>query len=347
MGVDTRQRGHIEHIAEALDQLATLEIRSRREQGVIRKLHEAARVKLGKPLALGAAELLFDSVSEGDNVILATGAGHRQFLPQGETDGPPGTVAIASVLAEGMKATPILVTELELVDNLAATAAAAAGLRVGDNNSAQTSQITCTVIAFPADDSAGAVSAELLDTFQPAALVSTEKIGPNDVGVSHYASGIETTSERARVECLFDLAAVRGVPTIGIGDNGNEIGFGLIADAVRRHKKWGDVCQCPCGAGLATRVATDALVVGSTSNWGAYAVAACLAAMLERPDLIRDPASEHHILEQCVAAGAFDGSNGLAVPSVDGTPPEVSASVQQLMKSVVEICSSEPYERPF
>jgi len=346
MGVDTQQRGHIEHIAEALDQLATLEIRSRQEQGVIRKLHEAARAKLGKPLALGAAELLFDSVSEGDNVILTTGAGHRQFLPQGETDGPPGAVAIASVLAEGMRVTPILVTELELVDNLAATAAAA-GLRLRNNESARTSQITCTVIAFPADNSAAAASADLLDTFQPAALVSIEKIGPNDAGVSHYASGIETTSERARVECLFDLAAVRGVPTIGIGDNGNEIGFGLIADAVRRHKKWGDVCQCPCGAGLATRVGTDALVVGSTSNWGAYAVAACLAAMLERPDLIRDPVIERHVLEQCVAAGAFDGSNGLAVPSVDGTPPEASASVQQLMKSVVEICSSEPYERPF
>ena len=64
-------------------------------------------------------------------------------------------------------------------------------------------------------------------------------------------------------------------------------------------------------------------------------------------ELIRDRQEEHRVLEWCAMAGAADGSTGRAAPSVDGTPPEVSASVQHLMRSVVEICSSEPYERPF
>jgi D-glutamate cyclase len=338
--------GHVSHIALQLDRLATLEIRPRRDQGVVAKLHDAARARQGKPLTLAAAELLHGAVGGGDTVLLTTGAGHHDYLPHGETDGPPGIVALATVLAIGMRAVPVLVTEAEYADNLTQTALAG-GLGVRSYDAAHRTPFTCTVVSFPSDDTAERVAAEWLERFAPAALVSSEKIGPNPSGVAHYASGLATTDERARVEHLFDLAAERGIPTIGIGDNGNEIGFGAIADAVREHKQWGRVCQCPCGGGLATRVATDALVVGSTSNWAAYGVAACLAAMIGRPELIRDRSAEHRVLEWCAMAGAADGSTGRAGPYVDGTPPEVSASLQQLMRSVVEICSSEPYQRPF
>jgi hypothetical protein len=336
----------MEHVADTLDRIATLELRPRREQGVVRLLHDAARQKIGRPLTLHAAELLRDAIGPGDTVILTTGAGHHDFLPHGETDGPPGLVALAAVIASGLNAVPVLVTEAEFVHNLETTALAA-GLGIRPYASARRAPFTCAVVPFPADASAPAVAADYLEQFAPVALISSEKIGPNADDVAHYASGVATTGERARIEELFDLAAAAGIPTLGIGDNGNEIGFGLIADAVREHKQWGRVCQCPCGGGLATRVATDALVIGSTSNWGAYAVAACLAAMLGRPELIRDRAAEHRVLDWCAMSGAADGANGRALPSVDGTPPEVSASVQHLMRSAVEICSSAPYERPF
>lgn len=338
--------GYVEHIALQLDRLAMLELRPRRDQGVVAKLHEAAQQRQGKPLTLAAAELLYEAVGKGDTVLLTTGAGHHDFLPHGETDGPPGVVALATVLALGMHAVPVLVTEAEFVDNLTQTALAG-GLGVRDYESAQRTPFTCAVVSFPSDGTAEQVAADYLDRFRPAALISSEKIAPNTAGTAHFASGLAATSERARVEHLFDLATERGIPTVGIGDNGNEIGFGAIEDAVREHKRWGQVCQCPCGAGLASRVSTDALVVGSTSNWAAYGVAACLAAILGQAELIRDRQEEHRVLEWCAMAGAADGSTGRAAPSVDGTPPEVSASVQHLMRSVVEICSSEPYERPF
>jgi hypothetical protein len=338
--------GYVAHIAEQLDSLATLEIRPRKEQGALAKLHAAARAQIGRPLTLHAAGLLYGSVGKGDAVLLTTGAGHHDFLPYGETDGPPGVVALASVLALGIGAVPVLVTEPEFVKNLTQTALAG-GLGVREFESARRTPFTSAVVPFPCDESADDVAREYLGCFAPVALVAVEKLAPNDSGVAHYASGIEAAGGRARVECLFDCAAERGIPTIGIGDNGNEIGFGAIAEAVREHKAHGRVCQCPCGGGIASRVATDALVVGSTSNWAAYGVAACLAAMLGRPDLIRDRGSEQRVLDWCAMAGAADGATGRAAPSVDGTPPEVSASVQVLMRSVVEICSAEPYERPF
>ena len=74
--------------------------------------------------------------------------------------------------------------------------------------------------------------------------------------------GTPTAGDRARAECLFDEAAARGIPSLGIGDNGNELGFGLIADAVAKYK--------PNGARLCTRVKTDVLIPANTSNWVAF-----------------------------------------------------------------------------
>lgn len=339
------QPSHIAHIAEQLDALMTLELRPRGRQGTIPHLYRAAREQLGKPLTLACAELLA-AIRPGSTVILTTGAGHPDFLPRGETDGPPGVVAIAAVLSLGMRIVPVLVTEAEFVDSLAVTAVAG-GVGVRDYASARRTPFTCAVVPFPADASADQVAIDYLAGFAPAALVACEKIGPNRQGVAHYASGIATAEPRARVEMLFDRASAAGIPSVGIGDNGNEIGCGLIFDAVQAHKEYGRTCQCPCGDGLATRVATDALAVGSTSNWAAYGVAACLAAMIGRPDLIRDVESERRTLEQCYLSGANDGVTGRAVDWVDGTPADVSIAIQTLMRRTVEACSAEPYQRPF
>src|SRR5205807_1527308 len=61
-----------------------------------------------------------------------------------------------------------------------------------------------------------------------------------------------------------------GLPTIGVGDGGNEIGMGKIPwDVIRRN--------VPNGGLIACRVPTDYLIVAGVSNWGAYALAAGVA----------------------------------------------------------------------
>jgi D-glutamate cyclase len=344
--ISTAAEPHVAQIGELLDRLMTLDIRPKGRHGVLPKLYEAARERAGGPLSLAAAALLERAATRGSTVILTTGAGHPDFLPSGETDGPPGIVAIAAVLSIGMGAVPVLVTEAEFVDNLRTTALAG-GLGVRDYEVACRVPFTCSVVPFPCDDTAERVAQEYISRFSPVALVSCEKIGPNLEGVAHYASGVAMAPGRARVEALFDLAADARIPSVGIGDNGNEIGCGLILDAVRQHKAHGRVCRCPCGGGLATRVPTDVLVMGNNSNWAAYAVAACLAALVGRPDLIRDPETELRVLEGCAMSGAADGANGRATDSVDGTPGAVSASMQLLMRTVVTLCAAEPYQRPF
>jgi hypothetical protein len=74
---------------------------------------------------------------------------------------------------------------------------------------------------------------------------------------------------------------------------------------------------------MATVVATDVLVVAGTSNWGAYGIEACLAAIAGKPDLIHSARVEQFMLEECVRTGGVDGSTGRQILQVDGTSMEV------------------------
>ena len=333
---------------DAIDRLVTVEMRlSAYSRGVIEHLYGAARERQGGgPLSLLAARTLTGSVGRGDAVFVATGAGVADFLPDGETDGPPGAVALANALSLGLGAVPLLLTEAPYADNLARTALAG-GLGTRTPEVARRVPGTAAVLPLASDGSAEEQAADYLERYRPAAVIAVEKIGPNSIGVAHTATGKPAGDGRARFETVLERAREGGIPTIGIGDNGNEFGFGLIEDAVRRHKPYGDRCQCPCGAGLATSVVTDVLVPANTSNWGAYGVAAALAALLGRPEVFHDEETERRTIEACVEAGAVDGSTGRHVPKVDGSPLKAQIAVVTLLRTIVVNGLARPSERPY
>ncbi len=337
----------ITFIGENLDRLVSLEMRPQgRDQGGIRRLYDAARAKHGEPITTLAARLLAEKVRAGDVVFITTGAGIPDHLPFGETDGPLGAAALALGVSLGLGAVPILVTEAAYLRVQEATCLAI-GLGIRTPEVAKKVARTCAVLPFPADDSAPAVAEELMARYAPAALISTEKLGPNEKGVTHSSTGCPAAADRARVEHLFDIAAGKGILTIGIGDNGNEIGCGAIREAVWEHKEWGRVCQCPCGGGLATRVATDVILMAGTSNWGAYGIEAALAAVLGRPEIIHSEADERRMLEACVRLGGADGSTGTHVLAVDGTPADVQVGMINMMRTIVTNGLKPPRKRAF
>lgn len=335
-------------VGENVDRLCTLELRPLgSSHGVIHPLYEAARQKIGEPLAMAAAKRLHEVVEPSDVVILTTGVGIPMFMPKGETDGPIGLAALARILAEGLGAVPIVLTEEAQVDVIAATVVAA-GLGVRSVEESQKVAGTAAVLPFPADaDEAKRTATQLLDELKPKAVISIEKLGPNEAGVTHSATGMPVADDRAQVEHLVEMARQRDVLTIGVGDNGNEIGFGLIQEAVREHKPYGRVCQCPCQSGLATAVATDVLVVAGTSNWGAYAIEACLAALLDRPDLIHSSEVESFMLEENVRNGGVDGASGRQVLQVDGTSKQTQIAFNHLFRDIVTYAAERVTSRPF
>lgn len=328
------------NVCRHIDRVVTVEARiSDYSRGVIEKLYTAALEEAGgEPLSLKAARLILDHAKPGRPVFIATGAGDPRYLPAGETDGPPGAAALALAIHMATGAVPILLTEKEFVENLSATALAA-GLGLRTPEVALETPYTTAVLPLAADESAEREAAGYLDRFAPTLVAAIEKIGPNANGVAHMASAKPAAKTRARAECLFDLSAKRGIPSLGIGDNGNEIGFGRIEDAVKRWK--------PGGEALATRVATDVLVAANVSNWGAYGVAAALAVLQGRPEILHDAETERRMLEACVATHAVDGSTGRHILAVDGMPLAMQQAVVTMLNVIVRNALIKGYKRPF
>ena len=335
------------NIGEVLDKIVSIEMRDQRPaQGVIEPLYRAARERFHDPLTMRAAMLLKEHLASGDVAVIVTGAGVEDYLPAGETDGPLGAAALARILSVGLGVVPVVLTKAEYVENVRATMVAG-GVGLRDLEVARRVPYSGVVLPFPSDDDSAAAEAErLMAELSPKALIAIEALGPNPRGVAHTSEGRPGDPNRPRFEHLFDLAALQGIPTVGIGDNGNEIGFGAMLEDVHRIRIWGKECQCECGGGMATRVATDALIVAGVSNWGAYGLEAALAALLGRPDLLHDADTERFMLHECVRTGAADGS-GHHTLTVDGTPAAVQTAVLDLLRSTITIGIKPARKRPY
>ncbi len=320
-------------LAENLDRLASMEVA--RPSGVKLKLYEAARAKLGKPLSYCFADGLTRHVKAREHVIIACGSVSLPWMAKGETDGPPGAAVVARALDVGLNVKPIVVCEEALADMVEATFAGA-GLTNHSYNDFRATPHSVMIQGFPLDDAEAKVEAErLLREYSPSAVVAIEKMGPNRKGVHHTVRGYDVGATRAKVYNLVEKARAQGIFTGGVGDGGNEIGFGTIFEEARRILPTGAKCNCPCGDGSVTATATDALIVASASNYGAYGVAACLASMLNRVDVFHDRATEQRILHNCVNAGAVDGNTTWRTPTVDGVSEEADLAIVDLMRTMI------------
>jgi len=290
----------------------------------IERLYRAARRRIGAPLAAAAARALQARVGPGRTVVLTTGLVTPQ-IPRGETDGPPGTLALARALILGLKARALILTEPEVVPVLEAGAAVLAASE-GDGN---TWSARLSVEAFPGDRvAATAAGRRMFLAEQPAALISVEKLGPNRRGVIHTMRGEDVTRYQARTDVLFPQAARMGVLTVGIGDRGNEIGMGGLLTRPAP-------CACGCHGSITCNISARFPVAAFTSNWGAQAVTAALAAHLQQPWLLHQPASEARMLRRMVRAGAVDGATRRRVPTVDGSDVPLQAAFLGVLHALV------------
>ncbi|MEM2921551.1 MAG: DUF4392 domain-containing protein, partial [Candidatus Bathyarchaeia archaeon] len=195
---------------------------------------------------------------------------------------------------------------------------------------------------FPLDDIQAQAEAErLLRDYSPSAIITVEKMGPNRKGIYHTVRGYDVSATRAKVHYLVEKACEQGIFTGGVGDGGNEIGFGTIFEEARSILPTGARCNCPCGDGIVTRTATDALMVATTSNFGAYGIAACLAAILNRVDVFHNRAIEQRMLQNCINSGAVDGNTAWRMPTVDGVSEEAVLAIVDLMQAMISYSREE------
>lgn len=332
------ERDRLSKFGETLDQLITSDISGR---GVVRALYAAARDLFGEPLTVHAARALAE-LKAGQVVLIATGWPHRPHVAPdiAETDGPPGAAVLARTLAEVVGVYPVVVVEPTLKEAME-TVMRAAGLRsVTPDRLASVASVpaplqVASVVAMPVEEDEGrAFAHDIFERLRPAAVVVVEKGGLNAFGRAHTSRGHDTTAAIAKADFLVQQARERGVPSVAVGDGGNEVGMGIIKEAVRRHVEYGQRCQCPCGGGVAPEQPVDSLVVAAVSNWGAYGVAAAVS-LLRGVDWPHDPDQEGRVLEAAAAAGFCDGPTGWVGPIVDGLPASVHKGVVALLEEAV------------
>ena len=331
-------------MADSVDRLVTVEMRNQgMPSGKIGPLYEAARSEGGgAPLAYRAAAGLIEQVTRDSTVLIVTGAGSGALIPKGENDGPVGAAVLARAVYWGLGATPVLVCEEHHVDPIVVSGEAA-GVAIRPMDVTTTTHAGGALAPAPTSQAeVDAWARDLLDRLKPTAIIAIERLGPNSKGVVHGATGLSGWDPLVDLAPLFVRAAERGIFSIGIGDAGNEIGFGRIVDDVKRIQPFGAKCRCSCGGGMATVVPTDVLVVAAVSNWGAYAIEANLAMLLERQDFQHTADEADRIIRRCLEAGGLEAMFCTQRFFVDGIAGEVSVGLVQVLREMVRIHLEKP-----
>ena len=248
-----------------------------------------------------AARFVMDN--PGD-VMIVTGF-YVLMADKPETDGPPGAIAIGDALkALGRRVT--YVTDAYTAPVLHDWAAGSG------------------VIDFPIDGVAASRdhAHAVLEREKPSLLISIERCGRNEDDAYLNMRSRDISPHTARVDYLFDGS----VPSVGIGDGGNEIGMGNLLDVIPA------VESLPDTPAVST---VDRLIIASVSNWGGYGLVAALSRLAGK-NLLPSVEHETRMIRGMVEAGAVDGTTGDAVPTVDNFTTEENGALLARLHRLVD-----------
>ena len=226
-----------------------------------------------------------------------------------ETDGPPGAFAIANAI-RSLGHPVIHLTDVPMAGMMASWLG-----RFGDPS---------RVVDFPVFSEQAANDdfvAGMQKEFGPALVISIERCSPDAEGIYRNMRGRDISPQTARADRLFGL----GLPSIGIGDGGNEIGMGNLADVVAQAD------QLPDHPAV---VGCDRLVISSTSNWGGYGLVAALSLETGR-NMLPDVDTDADCIRFLVDAGAVSGVSGEHDYLVDEFTLEENAAVLSELHDLV------------
>ena len=219
-------------------------------------------------------------------VLIATGF---YILSGGasETDGPPGAIALGDALSSlGYRV-------FYITDKYSFSFVEA----ISKNNK---------VIEFPicSHQESKIFARETLDKYKPSVLISIERCGFTEKRDYLNRYGKSIADFNAKIDYLFE-----GFPvSVGIGDGGNEIGMGTLADIIPLYK---NLSNPP------TVTKTSKLIISSVSNWGAYGLVTSMSEIVGRR-LLLSTDDEIDLIKKIVDLGAIDGTTNINVNKVDG-----------------------------
>ncbi|PLS16047.1 hypothetical protein CVD28_18530 [Bacillus sp. M6-12] len=299
-------------ICENLDRMVTTEIRSQYlPRGVVASLYDAVRQDHNEPITYQIASALKEKLDgkEECKIGIFTGVWHPEYFPNGENDGPIGCVALGKALHLG-GAEVIYCVEKEVAPIM--------------EELCKHLQIPANIFSLSRTDVAhNEKLAEILDCG-----IFIEKLGSAQDGNHHFATGGTRPGQDAPLESMLTKMRDNNKLTIGVGDNGNEIGFGKIHDETKKVVPFNE---------KVTVMATDYLLPSSVSNIGAYGITAALALVMENLEMLHNPDDEVELIKICAALDCRDGGFGKAHNFVDGISDKSVASVVEIIKEIVSL----------
>jgi len=158
----------------------------------------------------------------------------------------------------------------------------------------------------------------------PEAVVSIERPGLAADGRYYNMRGEDISADCGIFDCYLELA---GCPTIAIGDGGNEIGMGKVAEAVAK------LAITPAATGC------DELLVADVSNWGAYGLLACFD-RLEATDHL-GALRPRELLAFLSDRGSVDGVTRENTLTEDGMDPSVGETIISELRALAAAAKRE------
>ena len=285
--------------------------------GFFKKLDEAMRYDPGNRGLLANApanplDRLQEALQEITGVVILTGFPVRLGLHNftGETDGPLGAANLAFAFES------IGVPVWLLTDEEAYWVVNAAVTRRG---------CKCRPLMLPRYEADEFIAAQL-DAIHPSHVLTIERPGKARDGHYHNMRGGIIDAMFVDASSIIEAARERGITTISIGDGGNEIGMGALAETIEKY--------VPHGEAICAREVADIALISGVSNWWGWGVSALLSRMYGI-NLLPSDDMERGMLHEMVLAGSVDGCTKKPEETVDNLPMEVHMGVLSNVRSAM------------
>lgn len=309
-----------------------------RGYGMSRILYEGSRAYTKEPLTTNAAKHLISTLKKGDFVYIITGFILIPHLTP-ETDGMVSALLLARSLVYGFDAKPVIICPEEC-KYAVSNCLPVLGLHLyEDLNRLKDMPYSVGMITFSKDYNLACKQTEELiqSEFLPAAVIAIEAPGANEMGEYHNAAGNHVTKQEAKSDILFCKLQSMGILNIAIGDLGNEIGMGTIADHVMKNTfyKSKTPCNCSCRSSILAASKADHIITATVSDWGCYGLMAALAYLMKDLNIFHTGKLEKQLLKKASESGLIDMTGSL-VPAIDGFSLKMNSHIVQLMRDCVE-----------
>ena len=165
---------------------------------------------------------------------------------------------------------------------------------------------------------------KIIKEYNPVGMISIERCGLNTENKYANMRNIDISEHTAEID-LFFSNYYNKIPTIGIGDGGNEIGMGNLEHIIKDNLN-----LVPC------KIKVDKLIISSVSNWGGYGLAAYLCLLTKNKEFFETvEETVKNYIKYIISLGSVDGVTHENKEKVDGNDIDIELNIIRSLLKVI------------